>query len=93
MVLTESTGSATINFGSGNATVTGGSGSQIYVFSEHSSGGRDQINNFKVGTDTMQFTGGNSIASQAIVGGSTYLTLADNTQVVLLHVATTLMNG
>jgi subtilisin-like proprotein convertase family protein len=88
-------GGADIVFaGTGNATLAGGAGAaNLFVFVDGAAGGHSAISDFRVGEDhlMLQGYGGGAAAdavSHAIVtGDATILSLADGTQVSLLHVA------
>jgi hypothetical protein len=78
----------TIELGPGATSVTEASygGSDLYQFVAGHGGGSDLITGFRVGTDRLQFQGV-SVASLRAAGGSTYLTLSDQTRVELIGVA------
>ena len=78
--------------GSGASTIYAGLGSNTLVFLAGQGGGTDLVNGFKVGTDRLAlrgFGGGGAqagVANTQVVGGSTVLTLADNTRITLAGV-------
>ena len=78
--------------GSGASTVYAGLGSNTLVFLAGHGGGTELVNGFKVGTDRLAlrgFGGGGTqagVTSTQVVGGSTILTLADNTRITLAGV-------
>jgi len=81
-------GTDRVVLGSGAASITSGAGADRFVFN-NGSHGNDTISGFSTTADTLAFNGfaGNAIASGAIVGGSTLLTLTDGTTVDLVNVA------
>ncbi len=80
-------GAATIQFGSGLTTLLAGSGKETLVFAHGHDGGNDQIVGFNAALDTLSFQGfsGSAVKSQTVSGGSTLLTLTDNTRITFLN--------
>ena len=78
--------------GSGTATIYAGQGSNTLVFLNGKGGGTELVSGFKVGTDRIAlrgFAGSGTqagLASSQVVGGSTLITLADNTRITLAGV-------
>ncbi len=88
------TGADIVFAGTGNATLAGGAGSaNLFVFVDGAAGGRSAISDFRVGEDHLMLQGyGSGGAADAVphaivTGDATILSLADGTQVSLLHVA------
>ncbi len=81
-------GADRVAFGTGSATVTAGTGLDTYVF-QAGQHGTDVINGFRTGQDSAVFKGftGPAIASGAVTGGNTVLTLSDGTSVTFAGVA------
>ena len=79
--------------GSGASTVYAALGADTFVFLNGAGGGTDLVEGFKVGIDRLAlrgFAGGGTqagITSTQVAGGSTILTLADNTRITLAGVA------
>ena len=73
--------------GAGNDTVQAGSGTDAFTFINGLAGGSMVINNFNTATDSIVLDGyaANS-ASVATAGGSTTVTLSDNTKIELIGV-------
>ena len=80
--------------GSGNATLTGGSGSDTFLFKNGYAGGHDYVQDL-TGTDIVNLAyygystaGINSlIASATVAGGSSTIMLSDSTQITFVGVA------
>jgi hypothetical protein len=68
----------------GSTTMAGGVGVNDFQFTSGYAGGSDLIQNWN-GNDQLQFFGygGNPIASQAVSGGSTLITLTDGTRITI----------
>jgi Ca2+-binding RTX toxin-like protein len=81
----------TIVGGSGNATMTGGAGNDMFAFF-NGSAGNTTITDFTVGQDQLSLVGYSPLAVQISLGaqensgGSTQLTLSDNTKITLVGV-------
>ena len=91
-VIVTGTGGAFVQGGSGQATIQAGLGANTLVFLNGQGGGTDVVDGFKVGTDRLSlrgFGGGvqAGVTGSQAVGGSTVLTLADNTRITLTGVA------
>ncbi len=86
-VVTEGNGTNLMVFNTGNATVTGGTGRDTYIVSNGHAGGRELIQNFKVGVDQIQTFGyaAGSTRVQA-VGANTLVSLSDGTTITLAGV-------
>ncbi|MGH3967318.1 MAG: hypothetical protein ACRDTV_04155, partial [Mycobacterium sp.] len=81
--------SGTITFGSGNTTVhelVSWGAADVFRCVAGQGGGTDIINGFRVGTDQLDLQGV-GVASKSVSGGSTYLTLTDNTHIQFVGVA------
>lgn len=82
-----------VQAGSGSATVFATQGTNVIRFLDGHAGGTDIISGFKVGTDKLALSGyaGNGaqagITNSQVTGGSTILTLADNTRITLFGVS------
>jgi len=83
----------TLNFTAGKgaastASITAGTGNEVYNFINGQAGGSVTISAFAFGKDTIHLQGysGSGIKSEIVVGGSTQITLADNTHINLLGV-------
>jgi len=88
------TGADIVFAGTGNATLAGGAGAaNLFVFVDGAAGGRSVIADFRTGEDhlMLQGYGGSGMTDavpHAIVSGdATILSLADGTEVSLLHVS------
>ena len=70
--------------GTGSETVTGGSGANVFDFVKGRAGGHELITNFN-SAEQLTLTGyaSGSVASVAVVSGSTVITLSDSTQITL----------
>ena len=95
-IILAGTGNSTVTGGSGslaftagknsNATITTGTGKETFDVINGQAGGTLTINGFQAGTDLIHLQGysGTGIQSQqSISGGSTLITLADNTRISL----------
>lgn len=73
--------------GSGAASVTGGSGPDVYGFIDGHAGGSVVITGFNA-TDTMAFGGygGDPITSEGVLHGSDLITLSDGTVILVAGV-------
>ncbi len=88
-------GGADIVFaGTGNATLAGGAGAaNLFVFVDGAAGGHSAISDFRVGEDHLMLQGygdggaADAVSHAIVTGDATILSLADGTQVSLLHVA------
>ena len=78
----------TIEFGAGTANVqaAGWGAGNLFEFDAGHGGGRDNIIGFRPGQDTLAFNGV-SIASETVAGGTTKITLSDNTHITLIGFA------
>ena len=87
--ITGATGPLTFTDGTGTAGITLGVGPAVFDFINGSAGGTVNINDFIPGTDLLHLQGysGTGIASEQVVGGSTRITLTDNTKITLAGVA------
>ena len=81
-------GADTIIFGAGNATVNGGGGADLFVFAKGRAGGPVLLNQFDPAAGARVALQGydpneaaNAIARAATTGGSTTITLSDNTRI------------
>jgi Ca2+-binding RTX toxin-like protein len=87
-----SSGSDTFFGGSGAATITGGTGNNLFVFTDGQAGGKDLIQNFVSGVDSISLSGygpnavADAVATQKHVGGSTTITLSDSTKITFTGV-------
>ena len=87
-LVVEGRGTATFAAGSGSATVDGGSGADLVSIVDGHAGGSLTINDFKPGTDQVGLFGyaqgqlAQALASAVTAGGSTTLTLSDQTRLV-----------
>ena len=78
-----------VQAGTGNASIFTAQGANVVTFVNGGAGGSDVISSFKVGTDQIALRGyaGSGtmagITSSQVTGGSTVLTLADNTRITL----------
>ncbi len=88
------TGADIVFAGTGNATLAGGAGAaNLFVFVDGAAGKHSAISDFRVGEDHLMLQGyGGAAAADAVshaivTGDATILSLADGTQVSLLHVA------
>lgn len=83
--LYEGAGRTTTFLGSGVSDITGGGGADLYVSVNGQSGGVDLLRDFRIGTDLVQLSGyganevQNDLAHARVSGGSTIVTLSDNT--------------
>jgi hypothetical protein len=88
MIITDS-GGANITVGSGLLTVNEHEydGTITYNFNEAIGGGTVTINDFRSSKDILTYTGftGDPIKSQTVSGGSLYVTLQNNTTIILEH--------
>jgi Ca2+-binding RTX toxin-like protein len=85
MTITEGVGNDTVVFGSGQVSVTGGAGIDLYTFINGHAGGVDVISNFKVGQDQLQLFGYDiGTIQRQVIGGNTALSFADHTSITLL---------
>jgi Ca2+-binding RTX toxin-like protein len=86
-------GNDTFVAGSGLATITAGLGNDLFVFFNGQAGGTDLVNNFISGQDTIDLQGygpnevNNAVKNQQMSGGSTTITLSDNTRVTFTGVS------
>ncbi len=78
-----------VQVGAGSATAFTGAGADLFAAVNGGAGGTELISGFRVGTDQIALRGyaGSGtmagIASSQVTGGSTVLTLADNTRITL----------
>jgi Ca2+-binding RTX toxin-like protein len=81
-------GNDTIDLGPGATTIGAGTGDDVFQFINGHGGGTDVIHGWSA-NDQLDFQGfgGNPIASDVSSGGSTVLTLTDNTVITLVGVA------
>ena len=76
----------------GTAQMVGGAASDLYVFVNSTAGGSDTIWNFAQGQDQVAMFGygtnivPNLLRSAAVAGGSTTMTLPDNTRIIFANV-------
>jgi Ca2+-binding RTX toxin-like protein len=88
-----SSGNDTFFGGTGNASITGGSGTNLFVFADGEAGGNASIQGFASGRDhvDLQGYGKNEVAkalkSQAVVGGTDTITLSDHTTISFANVS------
>ena len=81
-----------VQVGSGNATAFTGAGVDLFAAVNGGGGGSLMVSGFRVGTDQLALRGyaGSGtmagITNSQVTGGSTVLTLADNTRITLLGV-------
>ena len=86
------TGNDTFVAGSGSATVTAPIGQNVFLFNNGQAGGTELIQGFASGQDTidLQGYGKNQVADalkhQQVAGGSTTITLSDNTRITFADV-------
>jgi hypothetical protein len=89
-------GGASVNV-AGNATFTGGLGTEIYTFTKDASIDTAVINNFNVGTDRLQLSGyGNGITGVKSItnrSAGVSIRLTDNTAITLNGVHTTTLSN
>jgi Ca2+-binding RTX toxin-like protein len=85
--------------GSGNATLTGGVGSDTFLFKNGYAGGHDYVTDLSAGdVVNLAYYGYNAagisnlIASAAVAGGSSTITLSDSTQITFIGI-TSLNSG
>ena len=78
-------GGGFVQGGAGSATIQAGLGANTLVFLNGDGGGTDVVKGFKAGTDRLSLRGfgGSGLAGSQVVGGSTVLTLTDNTRITL----------
>lgn len=85
-------GNDTFVAGSGAATVTAGLGQDMFVFNNGQAGGRELINAFVSGQDTIDLQGygkhaiDKALDSQQVKGNTDTITLSDNTKVTFVGV-------
>jgi Ca2+-binding RTX toxin-like protein len=85
--ITGGAGNDTFVAGTGSATMAGGTGADLFVFIKGQAGGKDLIQNFASGVDTVSLSGygpgavANALATQKNVAGSTTITLSDSTKI------------
>lgn len=83
----EGSGSDQILFGTEAASVTGGTGTDLYSFINGKAGGSAVVSGFKVGTDRINLYNYDlSTVGTATVGGNTTVSLSDGTKLTLLGV-------
>ncbi len=72
--------------GSGYSTINAGSGSETYNIVDGQAGGFLKISGFVPGLDSIHLSGfgQNAVVTDGVGGGSTYLTLTDNTTIALV---------
>ena len=76
-------GNDTFVASTGSATITSGSGTNLFVFTDGQAGGKDLIQKFASGVDTISLSGygpgavANALATQQHSAGSTTITLSD----------------
>ncbi|MDE2517036.1 MAG: hypothetical protein KGL12_13495 [Rhodospirillales bacterium] len=81
-----SSGNDTLAAGSGNATMVGGIGHEVFLFTKGEAGGHDLVMNFTAG-DKIDLSGygphavAQALASQTLKDGSVTITLGDHTKV------------
>ena len=87
-------GNLTFTDGAGTTTITAGFAKEVYDIVDGQAGNTLDLYNFSTGNDHVHLQGysGSGIASQQVTGGSTQITLVDNTRIVL-HGVTTLTNS
>jgi Ca2+-binding RTX toxin-like protein len=84
--------------GTGNASITAGSGTNLFVFTDGDSGGADTIQGFQSGRDLvdLQSYGHNAVRdalrSQTVVGGTSTITLSDHTVITFANAGTLTAN-
>jgi Ca2+-binding RTX toxin-like protein len=89
VVQAASTGNDTVFGGTGASTMVGGAGHDVYAFFKGVAGGSATIEGFK-STDSVLLSGYGSTAAatafagETVSGGSTIVTLADNTKITFL---------
>ena len=85
-------GNDTLYAGTGNATLNGFGGSDVFAFINGSAGGSDQFSGFTSSSVIQQIGYGSvngasaqaaALASASVTGGSTVITLSDNTKITL----------
>jgi Ca2+-binding RTX toxin-like protein len=83
--------------GSGQSTMTGGGGINLYEFNSSSPGGTAVINNFVQNSDQLQLNGYNiaTVLASDITqsGGNTYINLGGGTTIELKNFTGTLHTG
>ncbi len=92
-ILGAAAASDTMVVGSGQATLTGGTGADLFVVANGRAGGSALITGFQAGTDHLLLQGftasglGTALAQASVSGGSTTLVLPDGTHVTLAGVS------
>lgn len=80
-------GNSSITGGAGNETVQAGSGADTFTFMNGLAGGTMVINNFDTTADSIMLSGyAPNSANISTAGGSTMITLSDNTKIELMGV-------
>jgi Ca2+-binding RTX toxin-like protein len=85
-------GSDTFYGSAGNASITAGSGSNQFAFTDGQAGGTASIQGFTSGRDQIDLLGygknelANALKSQSVVGGSDTITLSDHTRITFAGV-------
>jgi Ca2+-binding RTX toxin-like protein len=85
-------GQDTFYGGTGNVSITGGTGNDLFVFTDGQAGGTDTIQGFVTAYDKIDLQGyGNNevekaLKSQKVVGGTDTITLSDNTKISFVGV-------
>jgi Ca2+-binding RTX toxin-like protein len=92
-VLTGSAGNDAFMAGNGSATISGGGGADLFVFSQSNGGGNDIIRDFNQASGDRILLSGYSTGAAALAlshavvsGGGTTLTLEDNTRITITGV-------
>lgn len=93
-VLSSGTGTQTFYLGTGgvNDTITGSTVSgatNAYYLTGSNGFGTDVINNFRIAKDTFSISGGATIANATTVSAGSFVTLSDNSQILLVGVSLT----
>ena len=87
------TGNDTFVAGSGSATVSAPLGQNVFLFNHGQAGGTELIQGFASGQDTIDLQGygknqvSNALKHQQVAGGSTTITLSDNTKITFADVS------
>jgi len=85
-------GADTFFASTGNTTIAGGGGPDLFVFTNGQSGGTDLIQNFMSGQDTINLQGygknevADALKSQTVAAGSVTITLSDSTKITFANV-------
>ena len=86
MTATLGDGADTTILQSGNASIFGGVGPDLYDVVNANAGGRNVISGFKIGIDTIALYGYPAPATVVVAGGNTTLGLGDGTSITLLGI-------